>query len=403
MDNEKKELDVGELNRELQTELDKMWGSQENEPQTLDKSHHRNHRKSHKNSKKEKKEKKEKGRLTPFKICIVILCMLILMLGSVVSAFFYMRAKGERALQTEKVKVETTTPEDVEVEEDGKYIIYNGKRYCYNEDVINILCMGLDRSLNETSEDNIGANGQADVLVLAALDAQTGRFSLINISRETMVDVKKYNVNGQYLGTEEMQICLSYAYGDGKETSCLNTIDSVSRLMYGTPIHAYAAIDLDSISILNDAVGGVTLTLMEDFSRWDSAMVKGATITLDGRQAYRYVRSRDVYNLESNNLRMNRQKQYLMAFLQKALAAAKEDMNVPLALYQTASDYMVTDIGTSEVTYLASLVLEHGISDGAMKTVPGEVIQGEVHAEFIPDDQGLYELIIDVFYKEVTE
>lgn len=403
MDNEKKELDVGELNRELQTELDKMWGSQENEPQTLDKSHHRNHRKSHKNSKKEKKEKKEKGRLNPFKICIVILCMLILMLGSVVSAFFYMRAKGERALQTEKVKVETTTPEDVEVEEDGKYIIYNGKRYCYNEDVINILCMGLDRSLNETSEDNIGANGQADVLVLAALDAQTGRFSLINISRETMVDVKKYNVNGQYLGTEEMQICLSYAYGDGKETSCLNTIDSVSRLMYGTPIHAYAAIDLDSISILNDAVGGVTLTLMEDFSRWDSAMVKGATITLDGRQAYRYVRSRDVYNLESNNLRMNRQKQYLMAFLQKALAAAKEDMNVPLALYQTASDYMVTDIGTSEVTYLASLVLEHGISDGAMKTVPGEVIQGEVHAEFIPDDQGLYELIIDVFYKEVTE
>ena len=403
MDNEKKELDVGELNRELQTELDKMWGSQENEPQTLDKSHHRNHRKSHKNSKKEKKEKKEKGRLNPFKICIVILCMLILMLGSVVSAFFYMRAKGERALQTEKVKVETTTPEDVEVEEDGKYIIYNGKRYCYNEDIINILCMGLDRSLNETSEDNIGANGQADVLVLAALDSQTGRFSLINISRETMVDVKKYNVNGQYLGTEEMQICLSYAYGDGKETSCLNTIDSVSRLMYGTPIHAYAAIDLDSISILNDAVGGVTLTLMEDFSRWDSAMVKGATITLDGRQAYRYVRSRDVYNLESNNLRMDRQKQYLMAFLQKALAAAKEDMNVPLALYQTASDYMVTDIGTSEVTYLASLVLEHGISDGAMKTVPGEVTQGEVHAEFIPDDQGLYELIIDVFYKEVTE
>lgn len=403
MDNEKKELDVGELNRELQTELDKMRGSQENDQQTLDKSHHRYHRRSHRNSKKEKKEKKEKGRLTPFKLCIIILCILILMLGSVVSAFFYMRAKGERSLQTEKVEVETTIPEDIEVEEEGKYIIYNGKRYCYNENVINILCMGLDRSLNETSEDNIGANGQADVLVLAALDSQTGRFSLINISRETMVDVKKYNVNGQYLGTEEMQICLSYAYGDGKETSCLNTIDSVSRLMYGTPIHAYAAIDLDSISVLNDAVGGVTLTLMEDFSRWDSAMVKGATITLDGRQAYRYVRSRDVYNLESNNLRMNRQKQYLMAFLQKALAAAKEDMNVPLALYQTASDYMVTDIGTSEVTYLASLVLKHGISEGDMKTVPGEVTQGEVHAEFIPDDQGLYELIIDVFYKEVTE
>lgn len=400
MSKEKKDLDVGELNRELQTELEKMRSEQAlTEPVSPGKSHRRHHRSSPKTSQKEKKK------ISLFKIGIIILCVMIIMLTTVVGAFYYMRAQGEKALQTEKVEVEVTAPEEVEaeVEEEGKYVVYNGKRYCYNENVINILCMGLDRSLNETSEENIGANGQADVLVLAALDSETGRLSLINVSRETMVDVKKYNVNGQYLGTEEMQICLSYAYGDGKETSCLNTMDSVSRLMYGTPIHAYAAIDLDSISVLNDAVGGVTLTLMEDFSRWDSSMVKGATIKLNGRQAHKYVRSRDVYNLESNNLRMNRQKQYLMAFLQTALAATKEDINVPLTLYQTASDYMVTDIGTSEVTYLVSLVLKHGISATEMKTVPGEVTQGEVHAEFIPDDQGLYELMIDVFYKEVIE
>lgn len=348
-------------------------------------------------------KEKSKKKITVFKVCIIILCLLIAFLSIAVGAFFYLKAEGQKSLKEGKADVEVSAPEDAEVEEEGKYIVYNGKRYCYNENVISILCMGIDMSFQEEREEIIGSNGQADVIVLAVLDSQTGKLSLINISRDSMVDVKKYNVKGQYLGTEKMQICLSYAYGDGKEDSCLNVADAVSRLMYGMPIHAYAAIDLDSISVLNDAVGGVSVEMLEDFSEKYPEMVKGATVKLDGGQARAYVRSRDIHNLESNNLRMNRQKQYLMAFLQTALAAMKEDINVSLDLYQTASDYMVTDIGTSEVTYLASLVLKHGISNGDIKTVPGKILQNDIHAEFILDDQGLYELIIEVFYEEVKE
>lgn len=76
--------------------------------------------------------------------------------------------------------------------------------------------------------------------MLAVLDSETGELSLVNISRDSMVDVNRYNVEGQFLGTEEMQICLAYAYGDGREGSCLNTVESVSRLMYSMPVHAYA-------------------------------------------------------------------------------------------------------------------------------------------------------------------
>ena len=64
---------------------------------------------------------------------------------------------------------------------------------------------------------------------------------------------------------------------------------------------------------------------------------------------------------------------------------------------------MVTNVGFSEVTYLASLVMDTGISEGAMYSVPGEVVQGDTYAEFIPDEQGLYELILDVFYEKTDE
>ena len=65
--------------------------------------------------------------------------------------------------------------------------MYNGAKYKYNEDNINILFMGVDRDMQDTGEKVIGENGQADVLIWAALDSKTGHLSLINISRDAMV------------------------------------------------------------------------------------------------------------------------------------------------------------------------------------------------------------------------
>lgn len=65
------------------------------------------------------------------------------------------------------------------------------------------------------------------------------------------------------LGTEKQQICLSYSYGDGKESSCENTVNSVQRLFYNIPINTYFSLDLDGISALNDSVGGVDVVSPE--------------------------------------------------------------------------------------------------------------------------------------------
>lgn len=340
-----------------------------------------------------------------FKVIIIILCILLGVLLIAVGAFLSLRAMGKKQITETTVSTsdEMTGELDVEVEESGKYVVYNGRKYCYNDDNINILFMGIDKSISETSDGNIGGNGQADVLILMMLDTQTGELSLINIPRDSMTDVNLYNTEGQYLGVEWMQVCLAYAYGDGKEASCENTMEAVSRLMYGMPIHGYAAIDLDSISVLNDAVGGVTVEVLEDLSKSNWELQKGAVVTLDGNQAHTYVRARDWSEVDANLKRMERQKQYLNAFIQKAFAATREDINVPINLYNAALDYMVTDIGTSSVTYLASKVLDSGINSITNVTIPGENVMGDEYVEFVSDEQTLYEFILDTFYYDVTE
>lgn len=353
-----------------------------------------------KSGRKQKAPRKKKG---PLIAVLIIFGMLVLLLATAVGAYFYLNKKGEAQLKKNQSIASITAPEEASSEDDGKTIVYNGAKYKYNEDNINILFMGVDRDMQDTGEKVIGENGQADVLIWAALDSKTGHLSLINISRDAMVDVNKYNVEDKYLGTDKMQLCLAYSYGDGKEKSCENTLQSVSRLMYGMPINAYVAIDYSAIAPLNDAIGGVTVNVLEDLTQSDSALKTGETVTLHGEQAQTYVRSRNTEVLDSNNQRMERQKQYIDAFLQQAISQTRKNLTLPVTLYNDVSDYMVTNISASEVTHLATLMIQNGVSGGDILTVPGEVTQGDVYAEFNPDDKELYKLILSVFYKEIKQ
>lgn len=392
------ESDLEKLNRELMEELDTL-----DEESNEQHSGSRKHRSGAKNGKKGKKNKKGKKKIRPFHVVVTLLCLLILLMVVAVATILIFRSQGEKQLKESVVEETVTAPESAQIEDGGKSVVYNGERYWYNENIISILCMGVDKTIQETGDDSIGTNGQADALFLATLDTETGEFNLINISRDSMVDVNRYNVEGKYLETEKMQLCLAYSYGDGKESSCLNTAQSVSRLMYGMPIHAWAAIDYSGISVLNDLVGGVTVEVLEDISSVDSQLAAGNQVTLNGQQAHTYVRYRNTDELDSNNQRMARQKQYLTAFLQTVLSRTREDITFPLSLYQNALEYMVTDIDSQEVVYLASLAVQQGFSEGNMYSVPGQVVKGDVYAEFIPDEEGLYELILSVFYNKENQ
>ena len=335
-----------------------------------------------------------------------VLLILVLILLLLVVLFLALKVLGENAMLGRKDEaVEMTAPEqeDIVLEDEGETITYKGETYLYNENVTAVLCMGIDKEDIEGNVSTIGQSGQADMLMLAILDTESGEVNLWNISRDSMTDVDIYNVDGDYIRTENLQACLAYAYGDGQKTSCENTVRAVSRLLYGMPIQSYAAIDLDAIRPLNDAVGGVEVTIHEE-DILPARFKPGTTVLLQGDDVEAYVRSRRTEQpdepIDTNNNRMARQRQYMMNFIQKALQMTKEDLTTPVKLFNIAmeDDHMVTNLNMQKVAYLTTVFSKVNFTEESFQTVPGEVVAGEEYAEYHVDDEALYQMILDTFY-----
>src|SRR5699024_3562789 len=149
-------------------------------------------------------------------------------------------------------------------------------------------------------------------------------------------------VLGNPSGMRTAQISLSHVFGDGGAQSCELTVEAVSNLLLGEKIDFYVAMNLDGISVLNDAVGGITVTLEDDFSALDPAMTAGTTLTLVGDQAEYYVRSRMNIGIGTNEARMVRQEEYLSALSEKLGARIEEDQAFIEALYEALDPYLTT-------------------------------------------------------------
>lgn len=286
--------------------------------------------------------------------------------------------------------IHVTAPQGIETEENGKYVIYNGETYKFNDKVTNVLCMGIDkRNLDENNNSKVKASGgQADVLMLVSIDTSNGKITLFNISRDAMVDVTMYSAGGAYAGTEKQQICLSYAYGDGKESSCENTVNSVQRLFYNIPINTYFSLDLDGIAALNDSIGGVDVVSPETIGDF----VEGQSYHLVGQQAESFVRTRDTSKVDSNNMRMQRQKVYIQSFMNTVIQQTKKDLTTPLDLFNASAPYSCTNLNPSKVTYLAQQAVLGGMNGIDMLSVPGQVKMGSKYAEFNVSEAEFYQM-----------
>ena len=343
-------------------------------------------------------------------IIVRILIAVAVFLVGVICILLFMRSHGQstmtpKAEDVEIVMPKEEIPDEVEtVEDEGKTITYKGQKYRWNDNLTTILILGTDRTVEqqESGMTMAGRNGQADTILLGVIDNTNKKISFININRDTFVPVAEYASDGDYAGEKKMQICLSYAYGKDNETSCRYTAEAVSKYLYGMPIDYYARLSYDAIPVLNDSVGGVTLTVLEDLSPTDASLTAGSTVTLFGNQALTYVRWRDMSIVETNENRISRQKQYLYAFMNRTVECVRADMTLPLGLYANAKPYMTSNITASQLTYLTSKVLEYGIEGDAIHSIPGKSVIGSGdHIEFYPDQTALYEQVLSTFYIKV--
>lgn len=291
--------------------------------------------------------------------------------------------------------------EEMAEEEDWQEgdVRYQGIHYRYNDEILTFLFMGIDKMEKVKVVKSGIDGGQSDAIFLLVLNPRSKEISVIGVNRNSMTDVDIYDENGNFLSTMTAQVTLQHGYGDGAELSCERSVETVSGLFYGLPIHGYCAINMGAIPLINDAVGGVTLTALEDVPM--SSIKEGEEVHLMGMDAYCYLHNRDITSFNSAGRRLDRQKQYLSAYAQKAIAQTKEDISLPVNLYSTLSKYMVTDVSVDEVSYLVSQMLDYHFDATKIYSLQGETIENGELEEFYVDDKALYELILDVFYDEV--
>lgn len=336
----------------------------------------------------------------------VLLFLALLVIGS----YFWLNSQGKsRFAKKQEAMPEQMQKEELVQEEEGGgqleagSIRYNGKTYAYKQDILTFLCMGIDKKGEVKASSNLFKGGQSDALFLAVLDPDEKKIRVIGVNRDTMTEIKTYDANGLYAGKETAQIALAHAYGEGLEESCENTVEAVSNLFYGLPIHGYCALNMSVVSTINDAVGGVDVVIPESAAGLKKGWEVGTWVHLEGESAYTFIHYRDTKQAQSAEARLERQKQYLKNFIGQAKSAMKQDMTLPLKLYTQITPYMVTDITADEAVYLAGQALSYSFGEQDVYSMEGRVEMGEIFEEFYPDDTALYELILQVFYEELPD
>ncbi len=356
------------------------------------------------------KKKYSVGAVTVFTLAVVAFI--------IVGTYYLLKTMGEKELHTPVAGLESSGMEMTELSGEGSsaelpegHILYEGREYKLNSDLICILVMGLDVELYneiggqswEENPDSYNRGGQADSLFLALLNPHTEEISLVGINRNSMADVDVWDENGTYRGTYIQQIALQHGYGNDPVECAEHQVKAVSRMLHGIPIHAYAVISMDAIPELNDVVGGVTVEVLDDivYPEYDMDLHQGDTITLMGDKAYWYVRLRNEDQFDSNSLRLERQKQYISAFLAKARDGVSSDIGTAVELFNTMQKYMTTDLNVSSYTYLVSETKGYDFSADRIYSIEGETFQGERFEEFYVDDEALRKLIVELFYEPV--
>lgn len=309
---------------------------------------------------------------------------LVLLAGS---AGLVWKSMGEEEIPSEYVENGT--------EQDG--VLYDGKKYRYNDHLSNYLFMGIDTREKVEGYETQRDAGQADALFLVSMDRAEQKLQILTIPRDTMAQIEAFNPSGKSLGMTEDHINLQYAFGDGKTKSCELMKTAVSNLLYQIPIQGYCSMNMDGIPILTELVGGVEVTVPDDsLQEVYPEFTEGAKVTLTKENTEQFVRYRDITESQSALVRSERQKVFLEAYLERVQQIASGDPGIVTRIYEGVQDYMVSNMGTDVFAQLLEASLKNVPESHSL---PGEGTVGQDFDEFHVEEDALYELVLRMFYK----
>ena len=126
-------------------------------------------------------------------------------------------------------------------------------------------------------------------------------------------------------------------------------------MFYGIPVNGVITLDIEGLSKIVDAVGGVRIVVPDDYSVIDPAFTTGTEVVMDGSTLYDVV-------------------------------------------MRGAGEYIYTDVKVEELKCLSNYGYEE-----EMNTISGKMQAGPDHDEFYPDESKLYEIVLKLFYKSIDK
>lgn len=225
---------------------------------------------------------------------------------------------------------------------------YNGKEYQYNNAITTILYAELDSEGQMAAEAQYGGKAKAETLTLAILDEKKNKINILTLDGATMSEYHDYDSSGKDLGICSGTIGAAYSCGDGGEVSCSNMQAAAEALLGGISINEYVVANRSSKEEIHALADGL-MAYMGEFAEL----------------------------LESNDLGLAEEQEQLMREHLQTSITRNKYQSLAKAIDQTSEG-----------------ILDYYQLKGELQNIDGE-------EAFVPDEQALESLIIDLFYEEI--
>lgn len=326
--------------------------------------------------------KKQWNRVNPL-VVIVLIVLLFIMVFSTVKmvevAFVDSHTEAENVAQS-------------------KTIVRNEVHYYPRQDITTFLVMGIDETGKVKPSNSYNNTGEADMVALVVFDDADKTYSTLILNRDTMVEMPVIGVGGKSAGSIIAQLALSHTFGRGLEDSCENTVSTVSDFLYGLNIDYYLSMNIDAISILTDSVGGVEVTVTDDFSKVDESIPLGKTV-LNGEQAISFIQTRKNLSDQMNISRIERHKSFMKGFADALNKTYKEQgAGFITKAYNDIEKYTVSDCSLKSMNSLMERCANYKFKE--VVSPKGKNVKADDYMEFYVNEKAMDKLILRLFYAE---
>lgn len=218
----------------------------------------------------------------------------------------------------------------------------------------NLLIIGIDSAVGldpddpAAQRDRSASIGLADAIMLVRLDPALARASVMSLPRDLYVTIYR-----EGLPVRREKLASSVLVG-GMELGAPTLVETVAN-NFDVPIHNFVVIDFHGFEQLVDELGGVPLWFPYPVRDVGSGLmiVEAGCVVLDGRHSLAFVRSRKMEAFTDgywhrvgvwNDLERNqRQQDFLIAALQRAIAKGARSMIIRDDLIRATAETVILD------------------------------------------------------------